>query len=178
MIQKVASLSPPVLVQQTRTAVLAWVLHELREVARHFQSPRVFAIGDVVSIAQRRNPGLTLVNAGGTLADVMHGMVPPRGLALAYVADVVAYLNDDLARRVVRALFGCLAPGGRLLLASYCGLVTDLEYEAACADWSVVARDPAKVMELLSRVPQEEIARIDRFHDSSGSLSFIRIVRR
>ena len=169
--------TPTLLFQHTRRAMLAWLCREVRAAARRTPRPRVFALGDALGEMERRHPQLGIVRVGGTLADLMHGRVPRRSLALGYAADVVGYLDDELARAAVFALFRCVASGGRLLLASFNGAVGDAGYLSTCRDWCIVARDRKQMQYLIGRLPEEEIARVDQFHDEFGILSFTRVVR-
>lgn len=169
--------APTLLFQHTRRAMLAWLCRELRAAARRTPRPRVFALGDALDEVKRRHPQLGIVRVGGTLGDLLHARVPRRSLTLGYAADVVGYLDDELARAAVFALFRCVAPGGRLLLASFNRAVGDAEYLSTCRDWCIVARDRSQMRYLIGRLPEEEIARVDQFHDEFGILSFTRVMR-
>jgi extracellular factor (EF) 3-hydroxypalmitic acid methyl ester biosynthesis protein len=170
--------TPTLLFHNTRHAMLTWLSDELRAVARSWPKPHVFAMGDALAVLQSSEPHLGIVNVGGTLADVLHGRVPGRSLALAYAADLVGYLDDELARATIQALFRCVKPGGRLLVASFARGLGDVEYANTCREWCIVARDGDQVNYLLGRVPPEEIRSIERFHDPHRILSFIRLIRR
>jgi hypothetical protein len=63
------------------------------------------------------------------------------GMQLIYSAGLYDYLPDASAEQLTRALFGMLAPGGRLVLCNFVPENHGRAYMEAFMDWFLIYRD-------------------------------------
>jgi len=91
---------------------------------------------------------------------------------LIYAAGLFDYLDDDTARKLLRALFPVLRPGGRLLVTNYRPGARDEAYLDAYMDWRMFRRDEAEIQALLEGLPKAALARTRVFPDGNGAMLY------
>jgi hypothetical protein len=83
-------------------------------------------------------------------------------------------LDDRTAAALIAALFGWLAPGGRLLVANFTAEVPERGYMEALMDGWLVYRTPSQMASLAVAID----GAIDVARDQSGRVTYLSIVRR
>lgn len=96
---------------------------------------------------------------------------------LVYAANAVEYLGDVPARRLARAMFEALRPGGRMLLASLVPGIPESGYMDAYMDWRPVARDESGLLAALSSIPAAAVARRATFTGANGRIAYALVQR-
>ena len=140
--------------QHLREAALC---RHARDVSRWVAMERdAESVGEIEQ-AHGHLPGLVV-----QAASMERTMVQPREhgrFHFVYTSTALEFFPDEQARRLVRAMFEALHPGGRMLVAS---LATDLPergYMNAYMNWFPVLRDENGMDAVLSAVPAGTVAR-------------------
>lgn len=123
----------------------------------------------------RRYPVNTIA---ATIGDLLRRSVRIPEQDLVYAAGLYDYLEADLARALTAALFGMLAPNGRLLLANFTPDTYDAAFMEAFMDWRLIYRTPAEVRALADGIDRSEIAAVEQFCDENDHVAYMRVVRR
>jgi SAM-dependent methyltransferase len=167
-----------------RARVLAVGAGHLREarVARAFAGRSLGALvavdGDrecLRVVARDLGDRVRTVHAG--VGDVAAGRVPLGQFDLVYAADLLERLDDVAARPLVAALLRAVAPGGRLLLASFVDGFLAHEYMQAFMDWRLECRDEAALVGLVASASRSAARRARTWLDPTGCLAWIEVVR-
>ena len=93
----------------------------------------------------------------GSLRELVEGRRDFAELDLVYCAGVMETLPPASAQGLVRALFGTLAPGGRLVVRSLLPTLPDAALLEAFFDWRLALRSERDIFALASGIPEEEI---------------------
>ncbi|HEY7726670.1 MAG TPA: class I SAM-dependent methyltransferase [Anaeromyxobacteraceae bacterium] len=167
-----------------RARVLAVGAGHLREarVARAFAGRSLGALvavdGDrecLRVVARDLGDRVRTVHAG--VGDVAAGRVPLGQFDLVYAADLLERLDDVAARPLVAALLRAVAPGGRLLLASFVDGFLAHEYMQAFMDWRLECRDEAALVGLVASASRSAARQARTWLDPTGCLAWIEVVR-
>lgn len=112
---------------------------------------------------------------------VRHFIAAKHGLGsfdLVYAAGLYDYLEERLAARLTRSLFGLLKSGGRLLVPNFRTGVREEAYMEAYMDWYLLYRSRAEIEAFAAEIPASAIARTAYFEDASGLIGYLEIERR
>lgn len=105
--------------------------------------------GDYAALPVRTVPG--------SLRELVEGRHDFAELDLVFCAGVMETLPPASAQGLVRALFGTLAPGGRLVVPSLLPTLPDAALLEAFLDWRLALRSERDIFALASGIPKEEI---------------------
>ena len=108
--------------------------------------------------------------------DLLRGRVVFDGLDLAYAAGLFDYLADQAAERLIAALLGMLAPGGRLLIANFAPDCYGSGYRDAIMDWALLYRDEAALVRLLDGLPPGTVVATRTYRDPHGNIAFLEAI--
>ncbi len=101
-------------------------------------------------------PGLVLL--GGTVRDLLTGVLAPSGFDLVYTAGLYDQLPHPVASALTAVLVQALNPNGELVVATF-------------------ARKQAALRSLCSIVPRDETISLETFADETGCVSYLELVR-
>jgi hypothetical protein len=128
----------------------------------------------VVQREQCRN-GVRTVQS--SVVSLMRGRSGIEGQDLVYTAGLFDYLSDVLAARLLRAMYGMLCPGGRLLVANFTPDSHGRGYMEAFMDWWLVYRDEGQMEALAAAVTNAAAPRSSVFRDADGTIVFLELTR-
>lgn len=93
-------------------------------------------------------------------------------LDLVYAAGLFDYLSEPIAMRLIERMFEFLRPGGRLLIANFTPAAPDVGYMETFMDWWLIFRTQDQMRRLFDGLPSNEVASIDVFEDSAGTIAY------
>jgi SAM-dependent methyltransferase len=167
-----------------RARVLAAGAGHLREarVARAFASGSLGALvavdGDRECLrVVARDLGERVRTVNASVGDVAAGRVSLGEFDLVYAADLLERLDDGAARALVAALLRAVAPGGRLLLASFVDGFLAHEYMQAFMDWRLECRDEAALRVLVEGASRNAARQARTWLDPTGCLAWLDVNR-
>lgn len=96
---------------------------------------------------------------------------------LVYAAGLYDYLDDRVAARLTRKLFGLLKPGGRLLVANFLTGIWEVPYMEAYMDWHLLYRSQTQIRAFAGEISDLDIARTTYFEDDTGCIGYLELER-
>jgi extracellular factor (EF) 3-hydroxypalmitic acid methyl ester biosynthesis protein len=88
---------------------------------------------------------------------VIDGIFPPSSFDMIYAVGLYDYLLEHFAKRLTRAFFDLLKPGGRLVIANAVHHVYDAAYIEVFGDWFMVSRSATDMMDLAGFIGSGEV---------------------
>ncbi|GJD92557.1 hypothetical protein BHAOGJBA_6112 [Methylobacterium hispanicum] len=96
---------------------------------------------------------------------------------LVYAAGLYDYLDDRIAARLTRRLFGLLRPGGRLLVGNFLTGLREEAYMDAVMDWQLLYRGEAQIRAFAAEISEVDLAGQRYFADSGGCVGYLELER-
>ena len=109
---------------------------------------------------------------------VLDGSFKPGSFDMIYAAGLYDYLNQRLATALTAAFFTLLRPGGRLVIGNFATGVYDAGYIEAIADWFLIYRDAAQMLDLASTIDPGEISLRRVYTRRSPDIFYLELRRR
>ncbi|MCB9890406.1 MAG: class I SAM-dependent methyltransferase [Planctomycetes bacterium] len=97
---------------------------------------------------------------------------------LVYSSGLYDYLEARFARRLTRALFERLAPGGRLVLCNFVPALTDAGFMESFMGWDLVYRSEQELADLAVEIDPESIARRRVWTDAHDAVAYLELDKR
>ncbi|MEZ5919763.1 MAG: class I SAM-dependent methyltransferase [Parvularculaceae bacterium] len=90
-----------------------------------------------------------------------------------YAAGLFDYLVGPVAVRLAEQMFSYLKPGGRMLIGNFTPAGEAISYMEAYMDWWLVYRTKEEVAQLVSTLPEDQVANVDVFEDDRGVIAYV-----
>jgi hypothetical protein len=84
-------------------------------------------------------------------------------------------LNESIGRRLVRALFEMLQPGGRLVVANYLPEIRDVGYMEAFMEWQLVYRHRTDMARLTADLPESRVRSVQIHSEENRNIIFLQV---
>jgi hypothetical protein len=155
---------------------------DLSETLRNSEVSRLIVFdndGESIETIRRSYPylGHVLQAVRGGVRGIITGKFRFVHLDLVYAAGLFDYLQQPLARRLCKEMFGMLRPGGRLWLANFIPMIPHLGYMEPFMRWNLILRTEAEVLDLASEIPESEIDQMSVGWDTTGCIATLQIRR-
>lgn len=112
----------------------------------------------------------------GSVGALLRGRSVFRNFDLVY-SGLTDNLSDAAARRFAAALFGAVAPGGRLILSNFAPELVDAGYMEAFMDWRLFYRAEQELRALTADLPAGGVASARTYRDPYGNIVFLEAER-
>ncbi len=96
---------------------------------------------------------------------------------LVYAAGLYDYLDERIAARLTRKLFGLLRPGGRLLIGNFLTGLREEAYMDAVMDWQLLYRTEAQIRAFAAEISEVDLAGIHYAADSGACVGYLELER-
>ena len=120
--------------------------------------------------------GAEVVNR--SIKAVLDGSLKPGSFDMVYAAGLYDYLGQRLATALTAAFFTLLRPGGRVVIGNFAAGIYDAAYMEAIADWFLIYRDAAEMMDLASTIDPAELALKRVYTRHSPDIFYLELRRR
>ncbi|AWN34560.1 class I SAM-dependent methyltransferase [Methylobacterium radiodurans] len=94
---------------------------------------------------------------------------------LVYAAGLYDYLDDRIAARLTRKLFGLLRPGGRLLVGNFLTGLREEAYMDAVMDWQLIYRTQAQIRAFAAEISEVDLAGANYWADSAACVGYLEL---
>jgi len=115
---------------------------------------------------------------GRSIKAVLDGSFRAGSFDMVYAAGLYDYLNQRLATALTAAFFTLLRPGGRLVVGNFAAGIYDAGYMEAVADWFLIYRDAAEMLDLAATIDPAEIALRRVYTRQSPDIFYLELRRR
>lgn len=109
------------------------------------------------------------------IRDLIVGRCVPGTFDLVWSAGLYDYLEERAAAALTRRLVAFLRPGGRLLVANFTPRCSCIGFMETFMDWTLVYRTADELARLTDGIGGIEAT---TFHDASGAIAWLDVVRR
>lgn len=109
---------------------------------------------------------------------VLDGSFKAGSFDMIYAAGLYDYLGQRLASALTAAFFSLLRPGGRLVIGNFATGIYDAGYMEAIADWFLIYRDAAEMLDLASGIDGAELAMKRVYTRQSPDIFYLELRRR
>jgi len=120
--------------------------------------------------------GIEVVNR--SIKAVLDGSFRAGSFDMIYAAGLYDYLGQRLATALTAAFFALLRPGGRLVVGNFATGIYDSAYMEAIADWHLIYRDAAEMLDLASTIAPGELALKRVYTRQSPDIFYLELRRR
>jgi extracellular factor (EF) 3-hydroxypalmitic acid methyl ester biosynthesis protein len=120
--------------------------------------------------------GIEAVNR--SIKAVLDGSFKPGSFDMVYAAGLYDYLGQRLATALTTAFFSLLRPGGRLVVGNFATGIYDAGYMEAIADWFLIYRDAAEMLDLAGGVAPGDLAMKRVYTRQSPDIFYLELRRR
>lgn len=94
-----------------------------------------------------------------------------------YASGLYDYLDDRIAMRLTRRLFGLLKPGGRLLVANYLTGTCEVAFMEAFGDWMLLYRNREQIEAFADEISDTDVAGRAYSEDAIGCVGYLELER-
>ena len=94
-----------------------------------------------------------------------------------YAAGLYDYLDDRIAMRLTRKLFGLLKPGGKLLVANFLTGCMEVPYMEAFMDWHLLYRSEEQIKAFASEISEVDLAGNIYYQDAQNCIGYMELER-
>jgi extracellular factor (EF) 3-hydroxypalmitic acid methyl ester biosynthesis protein len=131
-----------------------------------------------LAVVEREVGPLGVETLAASVRDMLKGRVTLTNFDLVYTTGLYDYLTEPVARRLCEILFSMLNPGGRLLIANFLPSISNVGYMEAFADWWLIYRNEAQLLQCSATLPVEQIEKISTFMEEEKNIAFLELERK
>lgn len=179
--ERLAQLIDKTVQRRPQARILVLAAGHLREVELARTLDRGFS-GEIIALDQDAESlavierdyaarGVRTVHA--PIRKIIAGQLELGSFDLVYAAGLFDYLDQPVARALVRHMFGMLRPGGEALVANFLTGIEDVGYMESFMDWHLIYRNHAEMLDLAADVAQDELARVDLDFDTGRNIGYL-----
>jgi hypothetical protein len=94
-----------------------------------------------------------------------------------YASGLFDYLNDKLAKRLIKYMFNALLPGGKLLITNFLTTTKEIGYMSAFMHWDLIFRDMGNMEDLVKDLDHNLIEKKKVFKNSYNNIVYLEITK-
>lgn len=145
--------------RNNRSSILAIAAGHLRELdlmtpLSGAENSHIFALDqDPCSLSEvsKNYPHVETLNM--SVSDILRGWIKSERFDLVYALGLFDYLNDDVAKDLLKRMVECCNPDGRILVACFAPTAVDRSYMEAFMNWPLIWRDETEMANLAEDLP-------------------------
>jgi extracellular factor (EF) 3-hydroxypalmitic acid methyl ester biosynthesis protein len=126
-----------------------------------------------LALIEREYGELGVRTVHASIRRVIAGQLDLGRFDLVYAAGLFDYLDQPVARSLVKHMFGMLRPGGEAMVANFLTGIEDVGYMESFMDWHLIYRNHAQMLDLAADVAQDELARVDLDFDAGRNIGYL-----
>ena len=130
-----------------------------------------------LTVADRTYAHLGVRTLHGTVRGLLTERTPLENFDLVYAIGLFDYLSQPLARRLIRAMFNLLRPGGRVVAANFLPGLPDVGYMETFMDWRLVYRTREEMADLAAEIPLAQLDGVHIFDNGTRHLAFLELTK-
>ena len=129
-----------------------------------------------LEVAESMSPCVTTRHM--SVRRLLTGQVDLGSFDFVYSSGLYDYLDDRVAQRLTRSLFGMLRPGGRLMLCNFLPTTPDIGFIESFMDWDLIYRKREEIEAFAAEIEPAEVVQSTYSEDAFASIGYLELRKR